>query len=230
MFASLIPLGGDLCGRNIVIRFFYLRFQTGAAEVTWVIADHSAAPGSKELTVTKGQQVEVLENGSNISGVNTSEWTHVRLLVAPGQLDPPPEGLVPTSALKQPPPVSSKTSPSRKTSGQQQQQLQQPPPPPPPPQHCHQQQTSGQVQAVSFSGGIVSGVPSSSAIGTAGSSSPVITNVAAAGPALPDETGKRCVSCEHQFEIEPAQSFDTEMQNEIHRIAYNTVGMHPASD
>nr|XP_012140243.1 PREDICTED: triple functional domain protein isoform X5 [Megachile rotundata] len=136
--------------------------KTGVAEVTWVIADHLAAPGSRELTVTKGQQVEVLENGSNASGVNAPEWTHVRLLVAPGQVDPPPEGLVPTSALKQPPPVSSKTSPSRKAPVQQPQQQYH--------QQHHQQLSSNQVQSTSPSG-IVSAVVSSAAIVTGGSSS-----------------------------------------------------------
>ncbi|KAK2576355.1 hypothetical protein KPH14_005709 [Odynerus spinipes] len=105
--------------------------KTGVAEMTWVVADHLAAPGSRELTVTKGQQVEVLENGSgngNASGVvgtGGSEWTLVRLPLAPGQTDPPAEGLVPTSALKQPPSNSCKTSPSRKppSSSQQQQTL-----------------------------------------------------------------------------------------------------------
>lgn len=79
--------------------------------MTWVVADHSATPGSRELTVTKGQQVEVLENG-------TGEWTLVRLSVAPGQPDPPLEGLVPTSVLKQPPTTACKTSPSRKAPSQ----------------------------------------------------------------------------------------------------------------
>nr|XP_050856802.1 kalirin isoform X4 [Vespula vulgaris] len=103
--------------------------KTGVAEMTWVVADHLAAPGSRELTVTKGQQVEVLENGSgngNASGiVGTGEWTLVRLPLAPGQTDPPAEGLVPTSALKQPPSNSCKTSPSRKPPNQQQTLLQQ---------------------------------------------------------------------------------------------------------
>lgn len=98
--------------------------------MTWVVADHMAAPGSRELSVTKGQQVEVLENGSSTgttpAGVpNTGEWTLVRLPLTPGQVEPPAEGLVPTSALKQPPSASCKTSPSRKASTQQQQQQQQ---------------------------------------------------------------------------------------------------------
>ncbi|XP_026826598.1 kalirin isoform X2 [Ooceraea biroi] len=96
--------------------------KTGVVEMTWVVADHMAAPGSRELSVTKGQQVEVLENGSTgIAGVsNAGEWTLVRLPLTPGQTEPPAEGLVPTSALKQPPTASCKTSPSRKASTQQQ--------------------------------------------------------------------------------------------------------------
>ncbi|XP_023289652.1 LOW QUALITY PROTEIN: triple functional domain protein [Orussus abietinus] len=86
--------------------------KTGVAEMTWVVADHSATPGTRELTVTKGQQVEVLENGGSST---SAEWTLVRL---PGQADPPAEGLVPTSALKQPPAPSCRTSPSRKAPSQ----------------------------------------------------------------------------------------------------------------
>jgi len=104
--------------------------------MTWVVADHMAAPGSRELSVTKGQQVEVLENGSantsTTSGMsNAGEWTLVRLPLTPGQAEPAAEGLVPTSALKQPPTASCKTSPSRKASMQQQQQQS---------QHHHYQQ------------------------------------------------------------------------------------------
>ncbi|XP_014237093.1 kalirin isoform X2 [Trichogramma pretiosum] len=85
--------------------------KTAVTEMTWVVADHSAAPGSRELSVSKGQQVEVLENGGSGSGV---EWTLVRLAQTPGQSEPPAEGLVPTSALKQPPAAACKTSPSKK--------------------------------------------------------------------------------------------------------------------
>ncbi|XP_011640411.1 kalirin isoform X1 [Pogonomyrmex barbatus] len=97
--------------------------KTGVVEMTWVVADHMAAPGSRELSVTKGQQVEVLENTSGTT--NVGEWTLVRLPLTPGQAEPAAEGLVPTSALKQPPTASCKTSPSRKASTQQQQQQQQ---------------------------------------------------------------------------------------------------------
>ncbi|XP_012230227.2 kalirin isoform X2 [Linepithema humile] len=112
--------------------------KTGVVEMTWVVADHMAAPGSRELSVTKGQQVEVLENGSTNTGAtgvpSTGEWTLVRLPLTPGQAEPPAEGLVPTSALKQPPTASCKTSPSRKASTQQQQQQSH--------QHHHHQQQS----------------------------------------------------------------------------------------
>ncbi|XP_078043886.1 trio Rho guanine nucleotide exchange factor isoform X2 [Augochlora pura] len=146
--------------------------KTGVTELTWVIADHSAAPGSRELTVTKGQQVEVLENGSNISGVNAAEWTHVRLLVAQGQVDPPPEGLVPTSALKQPPPASNKTSPSRKTPSHQHHQ-----------HHHHQQhhQPSNQSQTT---GGLTTPVSSSSAIVLTSSSSSTSSTSSSAAAAV----------------------------------------------
>ena len=82
--------------------------------MTWVVMDHSAAPGSRELSVTKGQQVEVLENGGTGGAGGNGEWTLVRLPSTPGQSEPPAEGLVPTSALKQPPAATCKTSPSRK--------------------------------------------------------------------------------------------------------------------
>lgn len=111
--------------------------------MTWVVADHMAAPGSRELSVTKGQQVEVLENGSTNTGTtsgmpNAGEWTLVRLPLTPGQAEPAAEGLVPTSALKQPPTASCKTSPSRKASTQQQQQQSH--------QHHHHQQQQQQQQ------------------------------------------------------------------------------------
>ncbi|KAF7988703.1 hypothetical protein HCN44_001276 [Aphidius gifuensis] len=89
--------------------------KTGVTEMTWVMADHFATSGTRELSVTKGQQVEVLENNSIHSGSNTTiEWTLVRLPLSSGQTEPPAEGLVPTSILKQPPTTSCKTSPSRK--------------------------------------------------------------------------------------------------------------------
>lgn len=78
--------------------------------MTWVIADHVASPGSQELTVHKGQQVEVLE-----VNVSPPDWCLVRMPTS-GSVDSPPEGLVPLSVLKQPPGV--KTSPSKKNSNE----------------------------------------------------------------------------------------------------------------
>ena len=63
--------------------------------MTWVVSDYTGAAGSRELTVHKGQQVEILE----VSG-NNPEMCLVRLLVSGGDTVQP-EGLVPISVLKQ---------------------------------------------------------------------------------------------------------------------------------
>nr|CAD7256620.1 unnamed protein product [Timema shepardi] len=76
-------------------------------EMTWVVSDHVAAAGSQEITVHKGQQVEVLELRAA-----SPDWCLVRMPTS-GTVDSPPEGLVPLSVLKQPPP-GLKTSPSRR--------------------------------------------------------------------------------------------------------------------
>lgn len=73
--------------------------------MTWVIADHTSG-GTGELSVTKGQQVEVVE-----ACPGRSEYYIVRI---PG--DVPQEGAVPVQVLK-PQPQSQpqqKTSPSRR--------------------------------------------------------------------------------------------------------------------
>lgn len=62
--------------------------------MTWVIADH-AAVAAGELTVHKGQQVEVVEV--------REDWCLVRMPTSGSAVDSPPEGLVPTNVLKQPP-------------------------------------------------------------------------------------------------------------------------------
>ncbi|XP_041986619.1 triple functional domain protein isoform X2 [Aricia agestis] len=72
-------------------------------EMTWVIAEHTAS-GSGEVSVTKGQQVEVLEAWSA-----RSDWYLVRI---PGE--PPQEGAVPAHVLKLQPQHQQKTSPSRR--------------------------------------------------------------------------------------------------------------------
>lgn len=74
-------------------------------EMTWVVAEHTAA-GSGELTVTKGQQVEVIETCQG-----RTDWWVVRV---PGE--PPQEGAVPAHVLKPQPQAhpQQKTSPSRR--------------------------------------------------------------------------------------------------------------------
>lgn len=94
--------------------------------MTWVIADYTAA-NSGELSVHKGQQVEVLDAPS-------ADWCLVRMPAssasgsaagsATGSATcpasdpaPPPEGLVPLSVLRQPPQglkSTTCTSPSRR--------------------------------------------------------------------------------------------------------------------
>ncbi|XP_052122184.1 kalirin isoform X6 [Frankliniella occidentalis] len=86
-----------------------------SAEMTWVIADFTAA-SSSELTVHKGQQVEVLDAPS----AERSDWCLVRMAAgSAGAPDPAQEGLVPLSVLKQPPQglrasAAASTSPSRR--------------------------------------------------------------------------------------------------------------------
>lgn len=70
--------------------------------MTWVIADHTATPGTNEVSVAKGQQVEIIDPNFN----GTLEHCLVRLNVhsssngtaadGSGTL----EGLVPISVLK----------------------------------------------------------------------------------------------------------------------------------
>lgn len=69
--------------------------------MTWVVAEHTAG-GAGEVSVAKGQQVEVLEAWSA-----RADWWLVRV---PGE--PPQEGAVPAAVLK--PQPHQKTSPSRR--------------------------------------------------------------------------------------------------------------------
>jgi hypothetical protein len=61
--------------------------------MTWVVADHEAPAGSAEITVRKGQQVEVLEVPSG------QDMCLVRLHAA-SAAEPPVEGMVPLAVLK----------------------------------------------------------------------------------------------------------------------------------
>ncbi|KAG6452489.1 hypothetical protein O3G_MSEX007649 [Manduca sexta] len=74
-------------------------------EMTWVVSEHTAG-GAGELTVSKGQQVEVLE-----ACQGRPDWWVVRV---PGE--PPQEGAVPAHVLKPQPQhhTQQKTSPSRR--------------------------------------------------------------------------------------------------------------------
>ncbi|XP_063844125.1 triple functional domain protein-like isoform X3 [Scylla paramamosain] len=70
----------------------------GGGEVTWVLEDWTGT-GAGELTVTRGQQVEVLDQPPTHSPArDPSEWAYVRLSHAHDQ-----EGHVPLSLLRQPP-------------------------------------------------------------------------------------------------------------------------------
>ncbi|XP_034481453.1 triple functional domain protein isoform X1 [Drosophila innubila] len=70
----------------------------GNQEATWVIADYIASPGSNELSVSKGQQVEIIEPPT----ASEPDFCLVRL--NPQHDDSAvQEGLVPVSVLKPPP-------------------------------------------------------------------------------------------------------------------------------
>lgn len=71
--------------------------------MTWVVAEHTAS-GIGELSVSKGQQVEVIEPCPG-----RIEWWVVRV---PGE--PSQEGAVPAHVLKPQPSHQAKTSPSRR--------------------------------------------------------------------------------------------------------------------
>ncbi|KAF7275280.1 hypothetical protein GWI33_012015 [Rhynchophorus ferrugineus] len=81
---------------------------TGVLEMTWVMADYTAA-NPQELTVSKGQQVEVVEVCQT-----RPDYCLVRMPTrgSDGHQDAIPEGLVPLAVLKQPP--QPRGSPSRR--------------------------------------------------------------------------------------------------------------------
>ncbi|KAL1516598.1 hypothetical protein ABEB36_000493 [Hypothenemus hampei] len=84
--------------------------KAGVLEMTWVMSDFQAT-NSQELTVSKGQQVEVVEVCSS-----RPEYCLVRMPTRGSeghQQEPVPEGLVPLAVLKQPP-QQSRGSPSRR--------------------------------------------------------------------------------------------------------------------
>lgn len=84
-------------------------WQAGVVEMTWVMSDYTAANG-QELTVSKGQQVEVIEICPT-----KSDYCLVRMPTRGTDHESVPEGLVPLSVLKQPP--APKSSPSKRLPG-----------------------------------------------------------------------------------------------------------------
>lgn len=72
--------------------------------MTWVVADFTATPSTQEISVCKGQQVEVLDASHTVtSSVASGEFCLVRL--SPGSAGTTGgggtlEGLVPVSVLK----------------------------------------------------------------------------------------------------------------------------------
>uniref|UniRef100_A0A1Y1LT27 Uncharacterized protein n=2 Tax=Photinus pyralis TaxID=7054 RepID=A0A1Y1LT27_PHOPY len=81
--------------------------KAGVVEMTWVMSDYTAA-GPQELSVMKGQQVEVIEMCAS-----RPDYCLVRMPTrsADHECSNVPEGLVPLSVLKQPP--APKSSPKR---------------------------------------------------------------------------------------------------------------------
>lgn len=72
--------------------------QLGNQEATWVVADYIASAGSNELSVSKGQQVEIIEPPT----ASEPDFCLVRL--NPQHDDSAvQEGLVPVAVLKPPP-------------------------------------------------------------------------------------------------------------------------------
>lgn len=66
--------------------------------MTWVATDYTATPGTNEVSVTKGQQVEIIETACN----GAPEFCLVRLNLCGSAVDGSGtiEGIVPMSVLK----------------------------------------------------------------------------------------------------------------------------------
>lgn len=64
--------------------------------MTWVVSDYTATPGTSEVSVTKGQQVEILDTACT----GSPEFCLVRLSPIGGGDGGTQEGLVPVSVLK----------------------------------------------------------------------------------------------------------------------------------
>lgn len=68
--------------------------------MTWVVSDYTATPGTSEVTVLKGQQVEIIDTACS----GAPEYCQVRLHNPSNGSDTnTQEGLVPVAILKPPP-------------------------------------------------------------------------------------------------------------------------------
>lgn len=80
--------------------FTHTRTQAGGSvEITWVVTDYNATPGTTEVSVTKGQQVEIIETACN----GAPDFCLVRLNIHSGSAADGSgtiEGIVPVSVLK----------------------------------------------------------------------------------------------------------------------------------
>lgn len=78
--------------------------------MTWVVADYTATPGTNEVSVAKGQQVEVLDTSGTANSATSAEFCLVRLSPMGGGDGGTQEGLVPVAVLKPPPSKGSNSS------------------------------------------------------------------------------------------------------------------------
>lgn len=76
--------------------YFFHSLQAAVVEMTWVISDYTATPGTNEVSVTNRQQVEIID--TNCKGA--PEYCLVRLNGNAADGSGTLEGLVPVSILK----------------------------------------------------------------------------------------------------------------------------------
>lgn len=132
----LIAASVILTKSRLILHVLFFLLQAGNVEMTWVISDFVGNASTNELSVTKGQQVEVLEMSATTpdyclvrvttvssggAGLSSKSSSGGSTAAAAGgsssssnnnNASQPQEGLVPMSILK-PPPTFSKTSPRR---------------------------------------------------------------------------------------------------------------------
>lgn len=95
---SLHILHISIDSQIVFVSRYFVSLQLGNQEATWVVADYIASSGSNELSVSKGQQVEIIEPPT----ASEPDFCLVRL--NPQHDDSAvQEGLVPVAVLKPPP-------------------------------------------------------------------------------------------------------------------------------